>query len=122
MAIVRKSLSELSKTKAVVDRARIKATTEADIVRHAKEDDNPVWTARDFKNARVILPPAYPDVRAIRRRLRMSQTVFARRYGFSLRTVQEWEQGRAQPDRPARILLAMIKSAPKTVERVLRQL
>ena len=62
------------------------------------------------------MPPAAVDVREIRRRLRLSQRAFAAKFGFSPRTVQEWEQGRAQPDRPARLLLAMIARAPKTVE------
>jgi putative transcriptional regulator len=70
----------------------------------------------------LVMPPADIDVREIRRRLRLSQRAFALKFGFSPRTVQEWEQGRAQPDRPARLLLAMIARAPKTVERVLRRL
>ncbi|HYR80233.1 MAG TPA: helix-turn-helix domain-containing protein [Candidatus Dormibacteraeota bacterium] len=47
----------------------------------------------------------------------MSQSEFATRFGFSVRTVQEWEQGRSLPDRPARILLRVIEKSPKTVER-----
>jgi putative transcriptional regulator len=31
--------------------------------------------------------------------------------------VQEWEQGRAIPDRPARVLLRVIEKSPKAVER-----
>ncbi len=58
-----------------------------------------------------------PDVRAIRRKLGLSQSEFAARFGFSVRTVEEWEQGSAVPDRPARILLRVIDKSPKTVER-----
>jgi putative transcriptional regulator len=122
MSIVRKSLREVMRTKPKVDWARVNATTEAEIARQAKEDGNPIWTARDFKRARLVMPPSAVDVRAIRRRLQLSQKAFALKFGFSPRTVQEWEQGRAQPDRPARLLLAMIARAPKTVERVLRRL
>ena len=39
-------------------------------------------------------------MRALRRKLGLSQAQFASKFGFSLRTVQEWEQGRALPDRP----------------------
>jgi putative transcriptional regulator len=42
-----------------------------------------------------------PDVRAIRRKLRMSQTEFAERYRIPLPTLKNWEQGRRQPDAPA---------------------
>ena len=66
---------------------------------------------------RRVLVPRVPDVQAIRRKLGMSQSEFATRFGFSVRTVQEWEQGRALPDRPARILLRVIEKSPKTVER-----
>ena len=65
---------------------------------------------------RRVLTPRVPDVRAIRRKLGLSQSEFANRFGFSVRTVQEWEQGRALPDRPARILLRVIEKSPKTVE------
>ncbi|HLI11509.1 MAG TPA: helix-turn-helix domain-containing protein [Alphaproteobacteria bacterium] len=122
MATVRMTLAQMRKQKPKLNRKKIDATTEADILRHAKEDDNPIWTARDFKRARVVTPPEAVDVRAIRRRQRLSQRAFAMKYGFSPRTVQDWEQGRSRPDRPARLLLAMIDHAPATVERVLRQL
>ncbi|HEV2949996.1 MAG TPA: helix-turn-helix domain-containing protein [Gemmataceae bacterium] len=48
---------------------------------------------------------APPDVRAIRRRLDQSQTEFARMIGVSVATLQNWEQGRRQPEGPARALL-----------------
>lgn len=44
---------------------------------------------------------------------------FADRYGFSARTVQEWEQGRAQPDRAVRANLTVIARDPKAVEEAL---
>jgi len=79
-------------------------------------------TAPDMSRVRDwrrVLTPRVPDVRAIRRKLRLSQSQFAAQFGFSVRTVQEWEQGRAAPDRPARILLRVIEKSPKAVERAL---
>jgi len=122
MPIVRRSLADLAKRKAKADWKRLDATTEEEIERQAIEDGHPTLTARDLKKARLVMPPGSVNVRAIRRRLQLSQRAFALKFGFSPRTVQEWEQGRAQPDRPARLLLAMIACAPKTVERVLRRL
>ncbi|HLI12654.1 MAG TPA: helix-turn-helix domain-containing protein [Alphaproteobacteria bacterium] len=101
------------------DWAKVKAATEAEIRRQAIEDGHPVMTARMLKEARVVAPEDV-DVKAIRQRQRLSQAAFARKYGFSTRTVQEWEQRRARPDRATRILLAIIDREPATVERALR--
>lgn len=56
-----------------------------------------------------------PDVRAIRERLKLTQETFAARFHLSLRTVQQWEQRRATPDMPARILLKAIEQAPDVI-------
>lgn len=56
-----------------------------------------------------------PDVRAIRERLRLSQAEFAERFHLSQRTVQQWEQHRAMPDMPARVLLKAIQRAPEVI-------
>jgi len=48
-----------------------------------------------------------------------TQASFAKTYGFSVSAVRDWEQGRRQPERAARILLAMIAEAPETVKRVM---
>jgi putative transcriptional regulator len=53
-----------------------------------------------------------PDVRAIRRRLRMSQMEFARVYRIPLATIKNWEQGRRQPDAPAAAFLQVIAKRP----------
>ena len=49
-----------------------------------------------------------PDVRAIRRELRMSQQEFARVYRIPLATLKNWEQGRRQPDAPTAAYLQAI--------------
>ena len=56
-----------------------------------------------------------PDVRAIREHLKLTQESFAARFNLSLRTVQQWEQRRATPDMPARILLKAIEQAPDVI-------
>ena len=66
--------------------------------------------------------PAQVDVRTIRKQRGQTQDVFARTYGFSVAAVRDWEQGRRQPERSARILLAMIAHAPEAVERVMREI
>jgi putative transcriptional regulator len=58
-----------------------------------------------------------PDVRAIRERMHLSQAEFSQRFQISKRTIQQWEQRRAMPDMPARILLKAIEDSPETIER-----
>ena len=52
------------------------------------------------------------EVRSVPRKLNLYQTRFAREFGFTPATVRNWEQGRNQPDRVARILLAVIRRYP----------
>lgn len=60
------------------------------------------------------------DVKAIRRRLGLSQASFAEKFGFAPATLKNWEQGRTRPDGPARVLLAVIARNPDVVEDALR--
>ena len=60
------------------------------------------------------------DVRALRRRLRMTQAAFAARFAVELRTVQNREQGQRRPEGPARVLLQVIDREPEAVMRALR--
>ncbi|MEW2918026.1 helix-turn-helix domain-containing protein [Ruegeria sp. ANG10] len=63
--------------------------------------------------------PEQVDVRAIREMLGHSQAEFAMRFGFSLASIRNWEQGRRFPDGPARTLLKVIEAEPAAVERSL---
>lgn len=56
-----------------------------------------------------------PDVKAIRRSLRMSQHRFAAAYRIPLPTLKNWEQGRRHPDAPAAAYLLAIKRRPKEI-------
>jgi putative transcriptional regulator len=56
-----------------------------------------------------------PDVKAIRRSLRMSQHRFATAYRIPLSTLKNWEQGRRNPDAPAAAYLRAIQRRPKEV-------
>ena len=67
----------------------------------------------------VRIPPQV-DVMSIRKRLGLSQTGFAQRFGFSPRAVQDWEQGRRKPESAARAYLLVIAREPKAVDRALR--
>jgi putative transcriptional regulator len=56
-----------------------------------------------------------PDPKAIRERLGLSQSRFASIIGVSVRTLQNWEQGRRQPEGPAKALLRVVDREPQAV-------
>ncbi len=70
---------------------------------------------------RVVYVPDDVDVRAIREQAGLSQAQFADRYGFSRRTLQEWEQGRTKPDNAVRAYLTVIARNPGAVHEALQR-
>jgi len=56
-----------------------------------------------------------PDVKRIRNRYRISQKEFASLLGISVKTLQNWEQGRRIPKGPAQILLRVAAKHPDAV-------
>ena len=69
--------------------------------------------------AHSVCVPDTVDVKAIRKRLGLTQAAFAQRYGFELSSIRNWEQGRRQPEGPARLLLLVIDKEPEAVQRAL---
>jgi putative transcriptional regulator len=61
-----------------------------------------------------------PRTKTLRRALGMSQEDFAARFHIPLGTLRDWEQGRCEPDQPARAYLHVIASDPEGVIRALR--
>jgi putative transcriptional regulator len=55
------------------------------------------------------------DVRAVRVGTGLSRAEFARRFALDARALQDWEQGRRQPDRAARAYLTVIARHPEAV-------
>jgi putative transcriptional regulator len=101
----------VKKTKRPKLGARIIAGLE-DAVAHAKGERSGV----------VVHAPTHVDVKAIRARTGLTQAAFARRYGFTLDSVQNWEAGRRKPEAAARLLLTVIAKEPAAVERALKSL
>jgi putative transcriptional regulator len=60
-----------------------------------------------------------PQAKIIRRALALTQEEFAARYCIPLGTLRDWEQGRTEPDQPARAYLRVIASDPEGVSRAL---
>jgi DNA-binding transcriptional regulator YiaG len=61
-----------------------------------------------------------PRAKIIRRALDLTQEEFAARYHIPLGTLRDWEQGRAEPDRPTRAYLTLIARDPDHVNRTLK--
>ena len=97
------------------DWSRVDALSEDEIERAARTDLDapPLSDAELARFERVV------DVRALRRRLGMSQERFASSFHLSVGTVRDWEQGRRQPERSARILLKIVEKEPEAVTRAL---
>ncbi len=77
---------------------------------------------QQFKKGKVELKatelsePSAPQV--IRSKLNMSQSAFAGLLGVSMRTLQDWEQGRREPQGPAVALLRIAEQHPEVFTRL----
>lgn len=70
---------------------------------------------RQIKRGTIGRVITLPPIAEIRGRTGLSQAEFARLLGVSVRTLQEWEQGRRAPSGPARTLLAIAHKNPKAL-------
>ena len=70
---------------------------------------------RELKKGTVGRVIKVPSVSSIRERAGLSQTEFAQMIGISVRTLQDWEQGRRAPSGPARALLIIADRNPKAL-------
>jgi putative transcriptional regulator len=61
-----------------------------------------------------------PRVKTLRRALGFTQEEFAARYQIPIGTLRDWEQGRTEPDQPARAYLKVIAHDAAHVHRILR--
>ena len=80
----------------------------------ARDPDNPPLTEARAGRLRPV-----PRVKTLRRALALTQEEFAARYRIPLGTLRDWEQGRSEPDQPAKAYLIVIARDPKGVERAL---
>ena len=60
-----------------------------------------------------------PQVKVIRRALGLTQEEFAARYRIPLGTLRDWEQGRTDPDQPAKAYLRVIAAEPAVTAKAL---
>ena len=58
------------------------------------------------------------ELLALRERLHLSRSVFARYLRTNPRTLENWEQGRARPNAQAALLIRLVERYPDTVDRL----
>lgn len=104
----------------VPDWEALKALTDDEIAAQIAADPDVApeldWSLDDPEV--VVMEPV--DVRAIRARLGLSQSQFARDFGLSLAALRDWEQQRRVPRGPARTLLRIIEHEPEAARRALQ--
>ena len=74
------------------------------------DPDNPPRTPERAKHLKRV-----PQVKVMRRALRLTQEEFAARFRIPLGTLRDWEQGKTKPDQAARAYLTVIARNPKAV-------
>jgi putative transcriptional regulator len=104
-------MENIRRMKLRINHAKIDATTEADIRRHMREDDQEETNLAGFA---PVIPP-----QMLRKQLGMTQDEFAKALRIPLSTLRNWEQGRVLPDPAARSLLTIVAKNPKAALKAL---
>ena len=90
--------------------------TEAEVEAAAAADPD----ARPFTPEELAKARRVPRTKTLRRALGLTQEEFAARYHIPIGTLRDWEQGRTEPDQPARAYLTVIARDPEGVLRALQ--
>ena len=90
--------------------------TEAEVESAAAADPD----ARPFTPEELAKARRVPRTKTLRRALGLTQEEFAARYHIPIGTLRDWEQGRSEPDQPARAYLTVIARDPEGVLRALQ--
>lgn len=70
---------------------------------------------REIKRGEIGRVITVPDVATVREGTGLSQARFAQLLGVSVRTLQDWEQGRRAPSSAARTLLLIAAKNPQAL-------
>lgn len=83
---------------------------------HAREEKITLRTHTVEEKTSPAMTPE--ELLKLREKLHLSRGVFARYLRTNVRTLENWEQGRAKPNAQAAILIRMVERYPDTVERL----
>lgn len=90
----------------------------AELLESANEALEHAKGKRELRTTELPPPPRPVDaggIRRLRKRLKMSQAVFARYLNVSTKLVQAWEADRRTPDGPALLLVRLVERSPGLV-------
>jgi putative transcriptional regulator len=97
--------------------APMRPMSEAEIAAAAAADpDARPMSDTEFRSGRRV-----PRVKTLRRALGLTQEEFASRFRIPLGTLRDWEQGRSEPDQPAKAYLRAIAGDAAAVQRALER-
>ncbi len=85
-------------------------------IQDAREEKITLRTHAVEKKAAPVIAPE--ELFSLRESLHLSRGVFARYLRTNVRTLENWEQGRAKPNAQAAVLIRMVARYPDTVERL----
>jgi putative transcriptional regulator len=108
-------MKRTARDKPKIDWSRADSMTDAERDAAAIADPD----ARPMTDEEWARAPRVPRVGVIRRALKLSQEEFAANFHIPIRTIQDWEEGRYEPDPAARAYLRVIAHAPGTVREAL---
>jgi putative transcriptional regulator len=97
--------------------APMRRMSEAEIAAAAAADPD----ARPMSEAEFLSARRIPSVKTLRRALGLTQEEFASRFLIPLGTLRDWEQGRSEPDQPAKAYLRAIAGDAAAVQRALER-
>ena len=72
-----------------------------------------IMQGEDIPHRRTVL--SNTSVKSLRENLGLTQAEFSAMIGISIKTLQNWEQGRREPDGPAKALLRVVEKEPQAV-------
>jgi putative transcriptional regulator len=72
-----------------------------------------IMQGKSIPHRRTVLTTV--DVKALREKLGLTQNQFSGMIGVSIKTLQNWEQGRREPEGPAKALLRVVEMEPQAV-------
>ena len=105
---------------------RVKGTAKRDLFAELSEGMEALADARqgkrtlrthaaEYKPAPTITPQ---ELIRVRKSLKISRALFAVYLRTNVRTLENWEQGRAKPNAQASLLISLVRRYPDTVKRL----
>jgi putative transcriptional regulator len=84
----------------------------------ARERDGKVTLRRNIVEMHPVPDVSGSEILKLRRELNMSRGVFAAYLRTNVRTLENWEQGRARPNAQAALLIRLVQRFPDTIGRL----